>query len=280
MQDERVGQGRDEELRAPSWLDRACIVVPAYDAETTLGAVVADLRERIPELGDAIFVVDDGSHDATDRIARDLGCVVLGSSPGEPTERKNVGKGATLRVGFEAAVARGKTVALTVDADGQHPAAEARRVLLSVPSEATLVLGIRDLMRAGAPRANRFSNGISNYFLSRFARRELLDTQCGLRRYPIRETLALDARASGYDFEAEVLLHAVWSGLDIVEEPVRVVYPEDRQTHFRVSRDPWLILRTVLGTVGSHWLSPSTEARPRSSSRSRTSPHEDDGEAG
>jgi glycosyltransferase involved in cell wall biosynthesis len=169
---------------------------------------------------------------------------------------KNLGKGVALRAGFEAAHARGMTVAVTVDADGQHPASEARRVLLapsSGPGDAAFVLGVRDLVRDGAPRANRMSNGISNYFLSRFARRPLHDTQCGLRRYPIAPTLALAARGRGYDFEAEILLRAVWAGMEVIEEPVNVLYPEDRRTHFRVSRDPWRIVRTIVAALGDRW---------------------------
>jgi glycosyltransferase involved in cell wall biosynthesis len=255
-----------DDREEPAWLDRACIVIPAFDAESTVGAVVVGLREAIPERRDAIIVVDDGSRDATARVARDLGCTVVPSSPKpvhEGSGGTNMGKGSALRAGFETARARGMTVALTVDADGQHPAAEARRVLLGAPSETSLVLGVRDLVRDGAPRANRFSNGISNYFLSLFARRPLHDTQCGLRRYPVEATLALGARSRGYDFEAEVLLRAVWSGLDVVELPVIVSYPKDRRTHFRVSRDPWRILGTVLATVGGHWLDSSMSPEKR-----------------
>ena len=250
----------------PAWLDRACIIVPAFDAEDTIGSVVADLARAIPERAAAIIVVDDGSRDATGSIARELGCIVVPSEPaidgtangagGTVSDRANVnrGKGAALRAGFEAARARGMSVALTVDADGQHPADEARRVLFATAGEAALVLGVRDLARDGAPRANRFSNGISNHFLSRFARRPLRDTQCGLRRYPIRETLELRAFGQGYDFEAEVLLRAIWSGLDVVEEPIRVLYPEHRTTHFRVGRDVRRIIRTVVLAVGERWL--------------------------
>ncbi len=254
-----VAASNEPSSRTPSWLARACVVIPAYEAAPTIEGVISDIRAELPELAERIFVVDDGSRDATARIVEELGAVVVGSSP----DGRNVGKGAALRAGFAAAAARGVTVALTIDADGQHPAAEARRVLFAAPSESALVLGVRDLVRDGAPRANRFSNGISNFFLSRFAGRELRDTQCGLRRYPIAETLALDARATGYDFEAEMLLRAVWTGIDVVEVPVRVVYPEDRRTHFKVSRDPWLILRTVLANVGAHWLSSSSRATPR-----------------
>lgn len=286
-----------EDRKEPAWLDRACIVIPAFDAESTLEAVVRDLGLAIPELHDAIFVVDDGSRDGTARIARELGCTLVqssmrlgstsassdgrgvhGAGPAAASEAErapdprdetrgssseggdrraasNRGKGAALRAGFQAARARGMKVALTVDADGQHPAPEARRVLFDAPSATSLVLGVRDLARDGAPRANRVSNGISNYFLSRFAGRQLHDTQCGLRRYPIDETLTLGARSRGYGFEAETLLRAVWAGIDVVEVPVMVRYPSDRRTHFRVSRDPWRILGTVLFAVGQRWLS-------------------------
>jgi glycosyltransferase involved in cell wall biosynthesis len=259
MLDEAVWRATNEERIRPAWLDRACVVVPAYDAEASIAGVVRGLRDAIPELAGAIFVVDDGSRDATARVAHDLGCVVLPSDLSGGS--RNRGKGAALRAGFEAARIRGMTVALTVDADGQHPPEEARRLLFEAPNERSLVVGVRNLARDGAPRQNQLSNRFSNWVLSRFAGRELLDTQCGLRRYPIGATLALGARATGYDFEAELLLRAVWSGLEIVELPVKVLYPEDRRTHFRVSRDPWLIVRTVLRTVGEHWLS---QARRRS----------------
>jgi glycosyltransferase involved in cell wall biosynthesis len=225
-----------------SFIDRACIVVPAYQAEASLRGVIDDLRAAIPERSEAIFVIDDGSRDATATIARSMGCAVV-------SHGTNRGKGAALRTGLATAAARGFDVALTVDADGQHPAFEARRVLFASADPHALVLGIRDLEGARAPKANRFSNGISNFFLSRFAGRPLADTQCGLRRYPIHETLALGARGDGYDFEAEVLLRAVWSGATVVEQDVRVLYPEERVTHFHVARDPWRIIKTVLATL-------------------------------
>lgn len=244
---ERLPETRPE----GDWLERACIIVPAYDAERSIGRVVSDLKEAIPELRSAIFVVDDGSHDATAHVAAEAGAIVLasagrGASFDETAATLNLGKGGALRAGFEAARRRGMTVALTVDADGQHPASEARRVLFASADPAALVLGTRNLVRDGAPRANRFSNGVSNWFISRFAGQELGDTQCGLRRYPIEETLALGAHGEGYDFEAEVLLRSVWNGIEVVEEPVRVLYPADRTTHFESRRDVAKIIRTIV----------------------------------
>jgi hypothetical protein len=114
-----------------------------------------------------------------------------------------------------------------------------------------LVLGVRDLVAAGAPRANQFSNRFSNVVLSGFARKKMSDTQCGLRRYPIAATLALGCRAEGYAFEAEILLRAVAARVRIREVPVDVIYPpeEERVTHFDSVRDPARIVAAVLRTM-------------------------------
>ncbi len=113
------------------------------------------------------------------------------------------------------------------------------------------MLGVRDLVRDRAPKSNRFGNAVSNFFLSTLAGRAMKDTQCGLRRYPVREALALGGRATGYAFEAEIILRAVAAGLPLVEVPIAVVYPPEalRKTHFRSVRDPTRIVGTVVRTV-------------------------------
>jgi glycosyltransferase involved in cell wall biosynthesis len=233
--------GVSERGRAVEWTASACVLVPAFDAARSVGDVIGAIRAHLPELGERVVVIDDGSRDDTAGRARAMGCEVLAHG-------QNRGKGAALKTGLATAHARGWTVALTVDADGQHPADEARRVLYAAPDPTALVLGVRDLARDGAPAKNRASNAISNYFLSRFARRPLRDTQCGLRRYPVSATLALGARGDRYDFEAEALLLASRAGVPIVELDVRVFYPpeHERQTHFHVVRDPARIIRSVV----------------------------------
>lgn len=218
---------------------RPCIIIPAFEAERTLRSVIAGLRDTLP-----VFVIDDGSSDGTANVARDLGVRVA-------KHDYNRGKGAALRTGMHLAQDEGYDVCVTVDADGQHPPAAVKRVLESDGDPGSFVLGVRNLRRAGAPRANRISNGISNFFLSWFSQRTLADTQCGLRRYPIAKTLALRGRADGYAYEAEIVLRAAYAGMTIVEVPVDVHYPPhgERVTHFDSVKDPARIVAAVVRTM-------------------------------
>lgn len=224
---------------------RVAAVIPAFDAERSVAAVVSEVRAAWARarIEGEVFVVDDGSRDDTAKLARSAGAVVVAHDV-------NRGKGAALRTGLEAALRAGHGAAVTVDADGQHPAREAARLAALPSTPDALVLGIRDLVAAGAPRPNRISNAISNGFLSAFSRRRLADTQCGLRRYPLPFALSLGGRDDGYAFEAEVILLAIAAGAQIVEVPIEVVYPSDRVTHFDSVKDPMRVVRRVVLTLG------------------------------
>ncbi len=232
---------------------RVLAVVPAYQAERHVVGVVRGLQT---ELGDTpVIVVDDGSTDGTAAAAEAAGAVVV-------RHARNRGKGAALRSGFARALELGADAVVTVDADGQHPPAEAARIARHEAQRTALVLGVRDLAREGAPSKNRFSNQFSNRFLSWFGGRKLSDTQCGLRRYPLPEVSSLGARSPGYAFEAETLLRAVRRGWEVVEVPVRVIYPpeHERLTHFHVVRDP---ARIVYRVLQSTWLTRRRGGRRR-----------------
>jgi len=228
---------------------RACVLVPAYEAAASIEGVLDEIARALPEIAeaDAILVVDDGSRDATAKLAAKADARVV-------SHGKNRGKGAALMTGLGTAKALGYDVALAVDADGQHPGEAAREVLYGATDPEALVLGVRDLARDGAPKPNQFSNGISNFFLTRFASQygfegRLRDTQCGLRRYPVRASLALAAKSDGYAFEAEVLLRAIAAEIAIAQVPISVRYPRDRVTHFDSVKDPARIIAAVLRTL-------------------------------
>jgi glycosyltransferase involved in cell wall biosynthesis len=223
-------------------------VIPAYQAEKSVAEVIRGLFDALAGEGrtELVVVVDDGSTDGTSEAARRAGARVV-------RHAENQGKGCALRTGFGALLEAGAEAAVCVDADGQHPPEEAVRLARDPAARSALLLGVRDLVRDGAPAANVFSNRFSNRFLSFALGRTLSDTQCGLRRYPLPETLALGGRADGYGYEAELILRAARLGWEIVELPVRVIYPpeSERVTHFHSVRDPARIVYRVLYTLAT-----------------------------
>jgi glycosyltransferase involved in cell wall biosynthesis len=222
---------------------RAAVIVPAFQARPTIAVLLEGLLDCWHDR-DGVLVVDDGSTDGTGDCAAGHGVSVL-------RHARNRGKGAALRTGMQAARERGFDVAVTVDADGQHPPLESLRLHQSCPDPAALVVGVRDLATAGAPRPNQLSNRFSNLVLSGFTGRWLPDTQCGLRRYPLASTLGLGGRDEGFGYEAEILIRAVAAGMPIVHVPVSVIYPPpaERISHFHSVRDPARIVARVLHTL-------------------------------
>jgi glycosyltransferase involved in cell wall biosynthesis len=223
--------------------DSVAFVIPAHNEGPRIATVIRGVREAWPgSESPPIVVVDDGSTDDTADAARDVGATVI-------SHEANCGKGAALRTGFAHAVRMGAEVAVTLDADGQHPTDEAVRLALDPSPKDALVLGVRDLSAAGAPVANQISNRISNFFLSAFTLKRLADTQCGMRRYPIAKTVALGVGGRGFSFESEVILRASRAGWQIVQRGVGVVYPADRTSHFHSVRDPARIVSRISWTL-------------------------------
>ena len=103
------------------------VFIPAWNEEANLPAVIHELREQLPDVD--VLVVDDGSTDDTAAIASGLGAEVL--SFGE-----NRGLRAGIAAGWAWAAEHEYAYCGRVDADGQHPAVELRRLLELVKSGA------------------------------------------------------------------------------------------------------------------------------------------------
>src|SRR2546427_10319581 len=88
------------------------IVVPVFNEAGTVGEVVAAAQTY-----GAVLVVDDGSRDGSADVAHHAGADVIR----HPHRR---GKGEAIRTGVAAAQARGASIVVTLDGDGQHSPAE------------------------------------------------------------------------------------------------------------------------------------------------------------
>jgi hypothetical protein len=230
------------EPAAPTPSHTHLVLIPSYDTGPRLLETVRAARAQ----WNPVWVVIDGSTDGSGEqmlaLAReDAGTRVL-------LLALNRGKGAAVLHGLREAAAYGYTHALTMDADGQHPAESIPAFMAaSQRAPAALVLG-RPVFDASAPRIRVVGRRISNWW----ANLETLwagigDSLFGMRVYPIRSLLAVMEThrwMRRFDFDVEAAVRLVWQGLEPVnlDTPVRYFRPEEGGvSHFRYGRDNLLL---------------------------------------
>ena len=202
---------------------RTLVFIPAWNEEASIAEVIGDVREHMPEAD--ILVVDDGSTDATVARAREAGALVA------PLPF-NQGLGAALQTGYLYALREGYQCCAHLDADGQHPPSEVRRLLDVVATDrADLVIGSR--YHAGSAPAEgddyrptlsrRIGTNVFRFFLTLATRQRFTDTTSGMRAAN-RRVMALFSERYSPDFaEIESLQLAVRQGLRVEEVPVRML---------------------------------------------------------
>jgi glycosyltransferase involved in cell wall biosynthesis len=195
---------------------RTLVIIPAFNEEAALPAVLADLERRRPDLD--VVVVDDGSVDDTARVAAQQGVVVL-SLP------FNLGIGGALRTGFRYAVRHGYSAALQFDADGQHDVGEIATLLAGL-DDADMVIGSRfaderKVYDVGRVRAGAMA--VMRVAVRQLSGQRFTDTTSGFRAFS-RPVLELFARRYPDEYleVIESLLLACASGFTIAEVPVQM----------------------------------------------------------
>jgi hypothetical protein len=223
------------------------VFIPAWNEEQSLPAVLEDLSRELPAAD--VLVVDDGSTDRTAEVARSAGAAVL--SFGE-----NRGLRAAIAAGYGWALERGYAFCGRVDADGQHPAHELRRLLELVESgRCDAAVGSRFVSGEGYAAyryrpsgARRFGTAVLRRAMALVLRRPFGDATSGL--YAVNAS-ALPLLAQPYRSgapEVEALIRLVDAGLRVEEVPVNMAERSSGESKLRGSTAVRLVL-TVAGTL-------------------------------
>jgi len=144
---------------------KIAVIVPAYNEEKSIAAVVEDILHvaHSRNLLVTVVVVNDCSKDATSEIISKLNCVALDLPI-------NLGIGGAVQTGFKFAFENGFDLAIQVDGDGQHPASEIPKLISAAEAQdIDVVIGSRFISKIGFQSSAVRRIGI-NYFkwLNRF----------------------------------------------------------------------------------------------------------------
>ena len=230
------------------------VLIPSYDTGATVYATVRAARA----VWCPVWAVVDGSTDGTA-----LGLQQMAAA--DPGLRvwvlpHNQGKGAAVLHGLQQAAAAGFTHALTMDADGQHPADLIPAFMRASQSRPeAMVLG-RPVFDASAPllrvRGRRVSNGWTNLETLGAG---VADSLYGFRVYPIAgliEVMRGQRWMRRFDFDTEAVVRLAWRGVKPINLDAPVKYlsaAEGGVSHFRYGRDnvllSWMHGRLMVGFV-------------------------------
>ena len=207
--------------------NKALIIIPAFNEEQSLGRTLDSILANNPEFD--TLVINDGSRDRTEEIARSKNVMVL-------QHPFNMGYGATIQTGYKFAHEFGYDYVIQIDADGQHEAKNIGDLYSEIKKgHHDIILGSR-FFNSGTYRAGwirKIGMTIFKHIVNALTGLKLTDVTTGfqaMNRNVIREFVK-DSFPTDYP-DADILLYLHKNGLRIKEISV-LMYPnlENKSMH-------------------------------------------------
>jgi glycosyltransferase involved in cell wall biosynthesis len=239
-----------ESDRIPKRTHKIIAVLPAYNAERTLAATLADVP--VGSI-DEVILVDDGSRDRTVQVAREMGLTVV-------VHEANRGYGGNQKTCYREALARGADIVVMIHPDYQYDSRIIPHAVGIIElGICDVVLGSRirsrqEALAGGMPvykyLSNRFLTTVENIALGQ----NLGDFHSGFRVYrrEVLERIPFERNSDDFVFDTQFLVQAVRFGFRLGDIPVPVRYFDEASSiNFRRSVVYGL---GTLGAVGQYWL--------------------------
>lgn len=231
---------------------KVCVVMPARDEENH----IQDAIQSLPDWVDEILVIDDGSIDATAKIAKESGAMVIDSG--------GIGVGGAIATGYKHLVdleIEERWCAVVMAGDGQMDANDLPIILEKMlHSSSDFVKGDRSIHQDGLasmPLRRRLGTWWLKHLTNLATGLKINDPQCG---YTICQDQMLrkwdfSKNWDGYGYPNWWLLRCVEQGFQVSEAPVKAIY-EGQKSGIRIAtfmpKVSAMLLVSLL-TRGSRW---------------------------
>src|SRR5439155_1537878 len=213
---------------------RIGILVVAYNAVSTLEAVLDRIPESFRSSIDAVLVSDDHSTDTT----YEAGVAYQSDHDALPLtvvrQGRNLGYGGNQKFGYRWLIDHGLDIAVLLHGDGQYaPEVLPEMVAPLVDGRADVVLGSRMLgegaLAGGMPLYKYVGNKILTRFQNRVTGLRLSEWHSGYRAFSLAQLdqVPFEENSDGFDFDTEVLLQLYDAGARIVEVPIPTYYGDE-----------------------------------------------------
>ena len=212
------------------------VIICAYNEATYIDQVIRNVLALSPA---ELVLIDDGSNDHTAALAQQAGAHVL-------RNRKNLGKGSSLRRGIKYLLERNVEAVIVLDGDGQHDPVEIPRFLDAYErTRIPVLIGNRMSDVAGMPTLRAWTNRFMAFILHGLVKVYIPDPPCGFRFYRSDVLPYILSDEPRFAFEFDVLIRAAKRRIRMDSVRISTRYAPDQKSHVKPIRDGWLLARVI-----------------------------------
>lgn len=206
------------------------IQIPCFNEEKTLPMTIAGLPKHINGIDEiGVMIINDGSTDDTERVARDLKVDHIITIP------RRRGLAHAFKTGLDAAIELGADVIVNTDGDNQYNGEDIK--LLAEPilqKKAHIVVGCRNMSEIRHfSFVKKILQRVGSHFVRKFSSTQVSDVTSGFRAYSRDAAMRINI-FSDYTYTLESILQAGMNGIPIECVSIRT-NPKLRESHLMKS---------------------------------------------
>ena len=213
------------------------IIIPSLNPNRKLISIINDLKKNNIN---NILVIDDGS--TSKKIFDELGNDVIIIH-----HDKNYGKGAALKTAFKNYDKYFKNIDgfITADSDGQHDVSDI--IKLNDSLKDNVIFGVRNFKSKGVPFKSRLGNNLSSILLRIKTGMKLIDTQTGLRAFPVSyKKILLSIDGNRFEYEMNILMYLAKNKIKIEQIPIKTIYEnKNKGSNYKAFKDSIKIFTNI-----------------------------------